>query len=103
MSTLAQTDTGNLRAALGARGVWPRSAHDTCPPWRVSLPCPPLAGQGEARAVSRTRISCVTWRNSLYAPGRLTGGLLQALRLNASNGGRGWDRTSDLSDVNRAL
>jgi hypothetical protein len=37
------------------------------------------------------------------APGRLTGGLLQALRLNGSDGGRGWDRTSDLSDVNRAL
>ena len=37
------------------------------------------------------------------ALGRLTGGLLQALRLNAFYGGRGWDRTSDLSDVNRAL
>ena len=35
------------------------------------------------------------------APGRLTGGLLQALWLNGSNGGRGWFRTSDLSDVNR--
>ncbi len=37
------------------------------------------------------------------APGRLTGGLLQALQSNALDGGRGWDRTSDLSDVNRAL
>ncbi len=35
------------------------------------------------------------------APGQLTGGFLQALWLNGSNGGRGWDRSSDLSDVNR--
>lgn len=37
------------------------------------------------------------------APGRLTGDFLQALWLNAYHGGRGWFRTSDLSDVNRAL
>ena len=38
------------------------------PPWRVSLPRPPLAGQGEAGDASRTRISSVTWPKSPYVP-----------------------------------